>query len=103
MIRDIASAIKDLLDAFNEATAKNAALLDKRKSELENHKREFVRASKNFSDTLKKFFKDGKCVALFTLPSLTRTAGRPTSSAAPTASSTRTTPFLRTIKLALEK
>ena len=62
MIRDIASAIKDLLDAFNEATAKNGALLDKRKSELENHKREFVRASKNFSDTLKKFFKDGKCV-----------------------------------------
>ena len=60
MIRDIASAIKDLLDAFNEATTKNAAILDKRKSELEAHKREFVRTSKNFSDTLKKFFKDGK-------------------------------------------
>lgn len=60
MIRDIASSIKEFLDAFNDVVAKNAALIDKRKTELDAHKRDFVRTSKAFSDTLKKFFKDGK-------------------------------------------
>lgn len=66
-IRDIAGAIKELLDAYNDAAAKNATLLEKRKVELENHKREFVRISKNFSDTLKKFFKDGKYVKMVSI------------------------------------
>ena len=62
MIREIATAIKELLDSFNEVASKNADLIEKKKGELENFKREFVRTSKAFSDNLKKFFKDGKYV-----------------------------------------
>lgn len=63
-IKEIASAIKKLLDAVNEvgdlffsgSTGKQA---------LERRKREFVKYSKLFSNTLKEYFKEGQANAVF--------------------------------------
>lgn len=63
IIRDIASAIKNLLDAINAVATENAALVKSQKNNLEANKKKFVRGSKTFSDTLKAFFKDGKYVS----------------------------------------
>lgn len=64
-IKEIASAIKKLLDCVNEITAGGylSSYMDKRA--VEGRKREFIKDSKNFSQTLKEFFKGGHEQAVF--------------------------------------
>ncbi|XP_070538073.1 programmed cell death protein 10-like isoform X2 [Ptychodera flava] len=65
-IKDIASAIKELLDSVNEVFKKQQAYqLNEHKKMLEDHKKEFVKYSKSFSDTLKTYFKDGRADNVF--------------------------------------
>jgi len=54
-IKEIASAIKKLLDAVNGITMSSPH----RKHALEQRRREFVKYSKRFSNTLKEYFKEG--------------------------------------------
>ena len=54
-IKEIASAIKKLLDAVNEVSAYIPGAQGKHA--LEQRKREFVKYSKKFSNTLKEYFK----------------------------------------------
>lgn len=56
--REIASAIKKLLDAVNEVNAFIPGSIGKQS--LEQRKREFVKYSKRFSNTLKEYFKEGQ-------------------------------------------
>ncbi|KAK0076586.1 hypothetical protein PV325_005112 [Microctonus aethiopoides] len=62
-IKEIASAIKKLLDAVNEVTAFIPGLTGKQA--LDQRKREFVKYSKRFSNTLKEYFKEGQAKAVF--------------------------------------
>lgn len=55
--REIASAIKKLLDAVNEVSQYTPG---PGKQVLEQRKREFVKYSKRFSNTLKEYFKEGQ-------------------------------------------
>lgn len=55
--REIASAIKKLLDAVNEVAGFTPG---DGKQMLEQRKREFVKYSKRFSNTLKEYFKEGQ-------------------------------------------
>ena len=57
-IKEIASAIKKLLDAVNEVSAYIPGAQGKHA--LEQRKREFVKYSKKFSNTLKEYFKVGE-------------------------------------------
>nr|CAI5865962.1 unnamed protein product [Callosobruchus analis] len=57
-IKEIASAIKKLLDAVNEVSAFIPGSTGKQS--LEQRKREFVKYSKRFSNTLKEYFKEGQ-------------------------------------------
>ncbi len=57
-LREIASAIKKLLDAVNEVSAMVPS--SSAKQSLEQRKREFVKYSKRFSNTLKEYFKEGQ-------------------------------------------
>ncbi|KAK3095959.1 hypothetical protein FSP39_021315 [Pinctada imbricata] len=57
-IKEIASAIKRLLDAVNRVIAEVPAADNGSKQILEDRKKEFVRFSKKFSNTLKEFFRD---------------------------------------------
>jgi len=61
-IKDIASAIKDLLDSVNQVlkTYQDQGRIKEYRKTLEQNKREFVKYSKSFSDTLKQYFKDLK-------------------------------------------
>ncbi|XP_014474336.1 PREDICTED: programmed cell death protein 10 isoform X2 [Dinoponera quadriceps] len=62
-IKEIASAIKKLLDAVNEVTAFIPGSAGKQA--LDQRKREFVKYSKRFSNTLKEYFKEGQANAVF--------------------------------------
>lgn len=62
-IKEIASAIKKLLDAVNEVTGFIPGSAGKQA--LDQRKREFVRYSKRFSNTLKEYFKEGQANAVF--------------------------------------
>lgn len=58
IFREIASAIKKLLDAVNDVSAYIPGTQGK--AALEQRKREFVKYSKRFSNTLKEYFKEGQ-------------------------------------------
>jgi hypothetical protein len=58
VFREIASAIKKLLDAVNEVASYLPG--PAAKQALEQRKREFVKFSKRFSNTLKEYFKEGE-------------------------------------------
>ena len=60
IIRTIAGNIKDVLETVSEVFTNNSALMGSKLAVLEGHKKVFVRVSKSFSETLKRFFKDGK-------------------------------------------
>nr|CAB3264720.1 programmed cell death protein 10 [Phallusia mammillata] len=62
-IKDIASAIKDLLSAVNAVFHKYSTRENKRTLDLQ--KKEFVKCSKSFSDTLKSYFRDGSEVPVY--------------------------------------
>lgn len=65
-IKDIASAIKDLLEAVNVVFKNNEAFRrPEHKKNLDQHKKEFITSSKNFSVTLKSYFKDGKISSVY--------------------------------------
>lgn len=57
-IKEIASAIKLLLDAVNRVISEVPSSENGSKQILEDRKKEFVRYSKKFSNTLKEFFRD---------------------------------------------
>lgn len=62
-IKEIASAIKKLLDAVNEVNGFIPG--SNGKQALEQRKREFVKYSKRFSNTLKEYFKEGQANSVF--------------------------------------
>lgn len=62
-IKEIASAIKKLLDAVNEVAGFIPGSTGKQA--LEQRKREFVKYSKRFSNTLKEYFKEGQANSVF--------------------------------------
>ncbi|KAL7646155.1 UNVERIFIED_CONTAM: hypothetical protein RMT77_003056 [Armadillidium vulgare] len=62
-IKEIASAIKKLLDAVSEVSQYIPG--SQGKQGLEHRKRNFVKHSKTFSNTLKEYFKEGQANAVF--------------------------------------
>jgi len=62
-IKEIASAIKKLLDAVNEIVGFIPG--SSGKQQVEQRKKEFVKYSKKFSTTLKEYFKEGQPNAVF--------------------------------------
>uniref|UniRef100_H2Z9B0 Programmed cell death protein 10 dimerisation domain-containing protein n=1 Tax=Ciona savignyi TaxID=51511 RepID=H2Z9B0_CIOSA len=62
-IKNIASAIKDLLSAVNDVFKRYSTRSNRRALDVQ--KKEFVKCSKAFSDTLKSYFKDGSEVPVY--------------------------------------
>ncbi|XP_064639728.1 programmed cell death protein 10-like [Lineus longissimus] len=58
-IKDIANAIRNLLDSVSKITEEMKDRGNPQLQNLEQQKREFVKYSKRFSNTLKTYFKDG--------------------------------------------
>lgn len=63
-IKEVASAIKKLLDCLSVIIDSTDSL--SRKQKLEERKREFIKSSKRFSNKLKEFFKEGRAQSVFT-------------------------------------
>ncbi|PIK59548.1 putative programmed cell death protein 10 [Apostichopus japonicus] len=65
-IKEIASGIKEMLEAVQVLFRHHEAFAnpDKRKA-LDGHKRDFIRSSKGFSDTLKMYFRDGNIQVVY--------------------------------------
>jgi len=64
-IKEIASAIKKLLDCVNEISNSLYITSPSDKRALENRKRDFIKDSKKFSQTLKEFFREGQTQTVF--------------------------------------
>ncbi|WP_411023084.1 PDCD10/CCM3 family protein, partial [Salmonella sp. s51228] len=66
-IKDIAAAIKEVLDAVNDVLKKypNLANMREYKRYIDLNKKVFIKHSKSFSDTLKGYFKDGRSDKVF--------------------------------------
>jgi programmed cell death protein 10 len=64
-IKEIASAIKKLLDCVNEISNSLHITSPSDKRALENRKRDFIKDSKKFSQTLKEFFREGQAQTVF--------------------------------------
>ncbi|CAB3998004.1 Programmed cell death 10 [Paramuricea clavata] len=66
-IKEIASAIKLLLDSVNDVLKNytSTGRMLEHKRNLEFHKKEFVKYSRSFSDTLKRYFKDSKANSVY--------------------------------------
>lgn len=62
-IKEVASAIKKLLDCLTELI--NAAEPGDKRQAMEDRKRDFIRCSKRFSNKLKEFFKEGQAESVF--------------------------------------
>lgn len=62
-IKEIASAIKKLLDCVNEILTLTSLQSDRQ--QIETKKRDFIRYSKRFSTTLKDFFKEGQAQSVY--------------------------------------
>lgn len=62
-IKEVASAIKKLLDCLTEII--NQTDSPGRKRALEDRKRDFIKCSKRFSNKLKEFFKEGQVQSVF--------------------------------------
>lgn len=66
-IKEIAGTIKELLDSVNQVlkTYQDQGRIKEYRKTLEQNKREFVKYSKSFSDTLKQYFKEQKQNTVF--------------------------------------
>lgn len=62
-IKEVASAIKKLLDCLTDII--NRTESPGRKQKLEDRKKEFIKCSKRFSNKLKEFFKEGEAQSVF--------------------------------------
>lgn len=62
-IKEVASAIKKLLDCLTDIINKTQST--SRKQALEDRKRDFIKCSKRFSNKLKEFFKEGQAEAVY--------------------------------------
>eukprot|EP00040_Diaphanoeca_grandis_P018735 m.98554 g.98554 ORF g.98554 m.98554 type:complete len:208 (-) comp27079_c1_seq1:114-737(-) len=60
LLREIASCIKSTLESISAVFKLNGSLIQAEHSALELKKKVFVRVSKSFSETLKRYFKDGR-------------------------------------------
>lgn len=62
-IKEVASAIKKLLDCLTDIISRTES--SQRKQALEDRKRDFIKCSKRFSNKLKEFFKEGQVQSVF--------------------------------------
>lgn len=61
--REIASAIKKLLDCVNEISNYTSSPTDRQA--LDTRKRDFIKYSKKFSTTLKEYFRENECSIVY--------------------------------------
>jgi len=60
LIREIAAKIKITLESISAVFKNDSSAIESELATLETKKKIFVRVSKSFSETLKRYFKDGK-------------------------------------------